>query len=98
MSLSLIAYATMNTGAYMNSVTNTSDSTKWIDVNEKLPPKDVYVLVYVKETDPLFSQRKGHICMDKIHSVFNEFVINQKCMGQITHWMPLPPTDSIEKK
>ena len=70
----------------------------WINVAERLPPKDTYVLVYVKENDPWFYKKHGHVTIDKIHSIFNEFLINQKCGGTITHWMPLPSTESIEKK
>ena len=69
----------------------------WINVKDRLPPNDVYVLVNIYDGRPKVSMNMIHIAARWDHIWIDDHNgdhYNPK-YGTITHWMPLP--DKPEK-
>ena len=59
---------------------------KWIDVNKVLPDIGQNVLAFMQHTEHSFSS------VPVVSCTFTKYGFERAC---VTHWMPLPPTNSL---
>lgn len=64
----------------------------WIDVRERLPPQDVYVLINVYDGRPKMQMSSVRIANRMGNSWFSDHDGSDVCKkyGIVTHWMVLP--------
>ena len=59
---------------------------EWINAKDKMPKKEVEVLVY---TD-------GHVTHGSYSEIWKTFVAHAHEVPRVTHWMPLPEPPNLE--
>ncbi len=62
----------------------------WINVTNRLPEPDVMVLTYGNHVDGV---KIGYIVSEVHPPLWSRVLYDDQC--KITHWMPLPSTESI---
>ena len=81
------AYMTLKNGVTVQDVTDINVGNKWISVKDRLPEKDVRVLVRLADDSRFYTK----IDTDRIH--YDTWV---RWGTYVTHWMPLPSTEGLE--
>ena len=87
----LFSYMTQNHGVTllqteMQDLIDVVEKSKWIKVEDELPPLRTYVIAYVVN---LFG--KGQKFVSEVYfSSDQEWIINEDDKCIVTHWMPLP--------
>ena len=68
----------------------------WINIKDRKPEPETWVLVYIKYPSPVFELERGIQKTSSVKKMFYDGESFYCDFGTITHWMPLPTPPESE--